>query len=471
METKPYNLQSPEQIAKDYGGNKQKIAEAMQMGIIDPTAGTLAGMFIDRMRQAAQTEAAPQQTVAQQVFAPPQMPMGLGATPQAAAMAAPAPEMPAMGMAGGGLTTLPIPDDMFDEPDEGGYAGGGLVAFADGGDVLGPWFEEVAVGAVPGIGVTSRKRSAADNKRVDGVENSYHLTDNARDFVPPEGMGMGALHKKLKSLFGSGYDVINEGDHIHVEPGSRGSAKRELASAAQGPGKTLYGFPTDLRGNIEMLTGMAPPEAEEQLAYREDLKKRLSPESRAEDKKTAFYEGLAKFAERLGSSKSPTFLGGLAESVGAGASDLATSLRAAEEDAREMQREYVGLANASRKEKMELMRMGVDVTGNMARLAEGIEARKVEVELKREQLALAREELNANIEAAKAKGLDVDQMVFAMIASNDPAKKAVATEYLNLRYGGSDGRKGKTNTLEERVEAGKGGGKEGGSGFKYLGTE
>ena len=170
METKPYNLQSPEQIAKDYGGNKQKIAEAMQMGVLDPTAGTLAGMFIDRMRSAAQTEAAPQQSVAQQVFAPPMppmpqgmppmpqmpqgMPAGLGATPEAAAMpalsAAPpmgmpspqaAPGMAAGGMVppymgGGGLSDLPVPDGMFDEPSNGGfgdgYRGGGLVAFAAG---------------------------------------------------------------------------------------------------------------------------------------------------------------------------------------------------------------------------------------------------------------------------------------------------------------------------------------------------
>ena len=46
METKPYRIQSPEDIAKDYGGNKQKIAEAMQMGVVDPTAGVLAGMFL-----------------------------------------------------------------------------------------------------------------------------------------------------------------------------------------------------------------------------------------------------------------------------------------------------------------------------------------------------------------------------------------------------------------------------------------
>jgi hypothetical protein len=185
METKPYNLQSPEQIAKDYGGNKQKIAEAMQMGIVDPTAGTMAGMFIDRMRSAAQMEAAPQQTVAQQVFAPPApvapgsgampqggmqppapAPAGLGATPEAAMMAeqmpAPAPEMPPQEMppqemppqempmmaeggmvppymSGSGISDLPLPDDMFDESRNGGfndgYAGGGLIAFARAGPV------------------------------------------------------------------------------------------------------------------------------------------------------------------------------------------------------------------------------------------------------------------------------------------------------------------------------------------------
>jgi hypothetical protein len=167
METKPYNLQSPEQIAKDYGGDKQKIAQAMQMGIIDPTAGTLAGMFIDKMRSAAQQEQAPQQTVAQQVFAPPApqpmpqqapagvppmappgAPAGLGATPEAAAMGMAPPSMgaPSMGaipgmaeggMVGpydGGLSDLPVPDGMFDEPSNGGYAGGGLIAFAGGTD-------------------------------------------------------------------------------------------------------------------------------------------------------------------------------------------------------------------------------------------------------------------------------------------------------------------------------------------------
>lgn len=145
MQTKPYSLQAPEDIAKEYGGNKQAIAQAAQSGLVDPTAAVLAGMFIDRMRNAAAQEQAPQQTVAQQVFAPPQPQMppgGLGATPQAQAMppmqppaappmqppATPLAQPPAM-MAGGGLADLPVPESMF--PDE--YAGGGVVAFASGG--------------------------------------------------------------------------------------------------------------------------------------------------------------------------------------------------------------------------------------------------------------------------------------------------------------------------------------------------
>ncbi len=144
---KPFSIQSPESIAKDYGGNKQRIAQAMQMGVVDPTAGVLAGMFIDRMRSAQMQEQAPQATVAQQVMggvptAPAPAPSGgLGTAPQAMPQPAPpmAPAQPPMGMADGGLATLPVPDAMFDEPTNGGfddgYAGGGLVAFADGGGV------------------------------------------------------------------------------------------------------------------------------------------------------------------------------------------------------------------------------------------------------------------------------------------------------------------------------------------------
>lgn len=161
METKPFSLQSPESIAKEYGGNKQQIAQAMQMGVIDPTAGTLAGMFIDRMRSAQMQEQAPQQTVAQQVFNPQPPPPpppppggapppGMGAPPPGPPMGGPPPMMggappppppgppmegPPPGMAMGGIAGLPVPSSMFDEPDNGGYSRGGIVAFAEGNKV------------------------------------------------------------------------------------------------------------------------------------------------------------------------------------------------------------------------------------------------------------------------------------------------------------------------------------------------
>ncbi len=156
MSTKPFSLQSPEQIAKDYGGNKQKIAQAAQMGLVDSTAAVLAGMFIDRMRSAQMLEQQPQQTVAQQVLspqpqaapppAPPQggAPMGMAGAPPVGGMQqggtpVPPPQAAGPGFAEGGLASLPVPDSMFDEPSGGGfnegYAGGGIVAFAGGGEV------------------------------------------------------------------------------------------------------------------------------------------------------------------------------------------------------------------------------------------------------------------------------------------------------------------------------------------------
>jgi hypothetical protein len=138
--SKPYILQEPADIAQRYGGDKRKIQQAAAMRVIDPTAAVLAGMFIDQMRSAATAEQVPQQTVAQQTFAPsapPQMPMGagLGATPQAQQMPAPA-QMPMdmqeqmpVNAAGGGLMSLPVSESLYES-----YAGGGMVAFSQGSD-------------------------------------------------------------------------------------------------------------------------------------------------------------------------------------------------------------------------------------------------------------------------------------------------------------------------------------------------
>jgi len=139
-----FDLLSAEKVAAKYGGDKRKIGEAAQMGLVNPTVAVMAGMFIDRMRAAAIQEQQPSTTVAQDTFTPPvQMAQaGLGATPQAQA----APQMPTqmaaapsgtVSLAKGGLSSLPVDEDMF--PDE--YAGGGIVAFARG-DLVGQGINE-----------------------------------------------------------------------------------------------------------------------------------------------------------------------------------------------------------------------------------------------------------------------------------------------------------------------------------------
>ena len=330
--SKPFSIQSPEQIAKEYGGNKQKIGEAMQMGIVDPTAGVLAGMFIDRMRQAAQAEAAPQQTIAQQVMAPPApapaqvppapqpgAPAGLGAiAPQAEAPMA-APQEAPMGMAEGGLAGLPVPDSMFDEPSNGGfndgYAGGGIVALAGGGPALGSWFEETALNAIPGIGVTSRQRSADKNAQVGGVPNSYHLTDNARDFVPPKGMDMGSLAAKLKSTFGAGYDIINEGDHVHVEPGPK-SARMVNAAPREADVSTAEGRNIALEDALtagRSLVGNLPREAIERAKAR--VEEQLDPAYQEKEREKDMWMALAQMGFRMASTQSPSLLQAIGEAA------------------------------------------------------------------------------------------------------------------------------------------------------------
>lgn len=70
---------------------------------------------------------------------------------------------------------------------------------------------------VPGERVTSTLRSPAKNKAVGGVANSFHLSGRARDSLPPPGMSMTAYAAQLRRL-NPNMDVINEGDHVHIEP-------------------------------------------------------------------------------------------------------------------------------------------------------------------------------------------------------------------------------------------------------------
>ena len=139
------SLTSPETIAREYGGNKKKIAEAARMGLLDPTAAVMAGMFIDKMRAAAAVEQTPATTVAQDVLeapmpmqgmqAPAQGPQGIGAA-QAAMAPQGRPMMPTPAPQGQPQMQPPMQPqgvDALPAGNVGNFAGGGIVAFANGG--------------------------------------------------------------------------------------------------------------------------------------------------------------------------------------------------------------------------------------------------------------------------------------------------------------------------------------------------
>lgn len=76
---------------------------------------------------------------------------------------------------------------------------------------------------VNGERITSTYRDPARNRAVGGVPNSYHTRRDAqgnpmaRDSVPPAGMSMSVYARQLQQA-NPHMQVINEGDHVHMEP-------------------------------------------------------------------------------------------------------------------------------------------------------------------------------------------------------------------------------------------------------------
>lgn len=230
------DMMSPEKVAEMYGGDKRRIGQAAQMGLIDPTVAVMAGMFIDRMRGAAAKEAAPQASVAQEVMAP--------------ATAAPVEA---------GLAALPVPEDAV--PSE--YAGGGVVAFARGdlvgkgiteplegesyGDYLmrrakeslrGPFFSEE--GTMPRMGLSEAQADALNKSR----ENQKLFGDILSGKAPVPTRSSDATLMREAAPPG-----------IYADETTRGTARRV---AAGGPGRTMEEFGI---GATEMAAKRAADEA------------------------------------------------------------------------------------------------------------------------------------------------------------------------------------------------------------------
>jgi hypothetical protein len=223
------DMMSPEKVAAEYGGNKQKIAQAVQMGLIQPTVAVMAGMFIDRMRGAAMQEQAPQSTVAQDTMAPAQAaPAGLGAISQAPMER--------------GLEALPTPN-----LDNAEYAGGGIVAFARG-DLVGQGVNEPFEGESYGAYLMRRAKESLRGPffSEEGTMPRAGMSESQANFYN-QGRANQALLGDI--LSGKAPVPVRSADPTlmreatppgyYADETTRGTAKRV---AAGGPGRTMEEF-------------------------------------------------------------------------------------------------------------------------------------------------------------------------------------------------------------------------------------
>lgn len=495
---KPFSIQSPENIAKEYAGNKQMIAQAMQMGVVDPTAGVLAGMFIDRMRSAQMQEQAPQTSVAQQVMggappvpAPPLPAGGLGSTAPAGAppvtpemgmppemgMAPPMPEGAPMGMAEGGLAMLPVPDTMFDEPTNGGfndgYAGGGIVAFSDGGMAdLYDRVEQVESGgrqsAVspkgargvmqlmpgtmrdPGFGVRPMQADTEEENRRVGreyLDAMYSRYGDETAALAAYNWGPGNVDKWLKSGADPKKLPKETRDYIGKVTGDKGAS-------SGAPRRTSNDIPDILAGAErfrESLTQNITPKTQRREEMIAELEGAVDPETRAADRKARRYEALAQFGFQL--AQTP---GSLLQAAGAAASQVLPTLRKGDEEARKQlradQSALISLEDKSNEEKQKIELLALELAKAEAGLLS--DERKMEL-----QYIIAQMD---------------DKTRRAITAMNNYTQTYTSVHSDVMRYRTAmdkpDSTSGtKPENTRERVNAILE--NQGGSGFKYLGTE
>lgn len=113
-----------------------------------------------------------------------------------------------------------VPTTLTFDPVTGSYSpavigGASQAAPATGGPSAGGDIFSGLDSAAPGLTVTSGPRTPEHNREVGGVPNSYHLTGQARDILPPNPQQAPAVRQWAAQ---HGMEVIPEGDHWHLEP-------------------------------------------------------------------------------------------------------------------------------------------------------------------------------------------------------------------------------------------------------------
>lgn len=460
------DMMSPEKVAEMYGGDKRRIGQAAQMGLVDPTVAVMAGMFIDRMRGAATQEAAPKTSVAEEVMAPA---MAAPVAGLAAAQAAPPVES--------GLAALPVPEDVV--PNE--YAGGGVVAFAgeDGSLVESPFGRDIEA--------WKRAQRESMQERTPGMVGAWN-----RPLISPEQDERMRLLELINQQYGAkgsliqGYftgqsdaerakaqDILKRAPTMSIEElrqitgrtaptapstdtrpytdeGKRGTAARIVAG---GPGRTLEEFgvgATDMaalrtdeeaKKAAEKNTPAAAPAKEEPVEDTFARRKRMLREAGvSEDPYAADRAALEELKGKLGESRK---FSDAAAMIRAGTQmldkkSLGAGLKAAGETIPEALKERA----ATRSEERELAKIDRDLNRAEDALKRGDVDKALEYEDKAKQRDIQLRDVQSR-ERAAAKPSSIAEL-FA-IQQKAKAGDPVAQEFLKNYLGAA-----KTGQVDER---------------------
>jgi hypothetical protein len=370
---------------------------------------------------------------------------------------------------------------MFDEPDNGGYAGGGIIAFARGGtggmsnlyDDVEYWESGGDQGAVsgagargvmqlmpgtmrdPGFGVKPMQADTEEENRRVGreyLDAMYRRYGDQATALAAYNWGPGNVDKWLKSGADPKKLPSETKSYIsNVMKGDEPPVRERNINTTQGLTSSL--------GDISDLIDRRFAKTEEEQAADDALRARAkelaSPEYEDKQRKDSLWETLATIGFNMASSKSPYLL----QAIGDAASAALPGAIADKKERKQLKdralKLMVELGAKDRKDAMEKFNMATDVwKTDILQKQFG-----QKLDLDKEQLDLARDKLDAEIAAAKQKGLSVNETVFSMYMSKDPAMKEAAEEWIRINNPPSQSAGTLTaDQIRANVQAGRAGG-------------
>jgi hypothetical protein len=309
-------------------------------------------------------------------------------------------------MAGGGLSDIPLPDGMFDEPSNGGfndgYAGGGLVAFFEGGPVKEKTPEEIAA---------------------EEAEKAY-LAQLDSEYVPP----------------------ASAASPIDVYGATPAKAPIPLnVPEFSGIPAAMYGVSRLPKDNLAMIRELAP----QQTKYSERLTKELEKSLDEGEQKKRARENLDMAMIRAGvamANAPGSILQSATAGVGAALPDFEAGVKEQRAEVRDAVKALAEQEGVSNKAAREAANLAMEMTMKYGTLAEAMKDRAVQIELSKRSNAV--QLLIAQMQAATARAGHQVQLQVA----NAPS----ATERIIERLGNGDFAAGFTTFSEGKAKSSQG---------------